>query len=88
MVVEPGARIVWIGVTEIVCRTAVLTVNGAVPFCPPNAAVMVTLPGLTLNAIPTVLTVAIAVLLELHVASPEMSCVLWSLKVAVAKNCC
>src|SRR5438270_10401261 len=65
-----------------------VTVNVAVPATLPEVAVMVVLPGLTLDASPEVLIVAVDAFEEFHVAVEVRSCWLPSLNVPVAKNCC
>jgi hypothetical protein len=67
---------------------AELTVSVALPVRPPNAAEIWATPGLIEPALPNELTVATAVLSELHVALAETSCVDESLKVAVAMSTC
>lgn len=68
---------------------AVLTLNCAIGLrTPSNVAVILASPGLSANATPMLLTVAIAGLSEFHTVSIEMSCVVPSLKVPVAVNRC
>jgi hypothetical protein len=55
-----------VGVTAIEVNTAAVTVNIADPLIVPEVAVIVAVPGVTLVASPTLLTVAIAVADELQ----------------------
>jgi hypothetical protein len=55
-----------VGVTAIEVNTAAVTVNAADPLIVPEVAVIVAVPGVTLVASPTLLTVAIAVADELQ----------------------
>jgi hypothetical protein len=59
----------------------------AVPETDPNVAVMVALPAVSALARPELLTVAILPSLDVQVAELVMSCVVASVKVAVAANC-
>jgi hypothetical protein len=56
------------GVIEIEVNTAAVTVKVAEPLIAPEVAVMVVLPGAKLVASPPVLTVAIEIAEEVHVA--------------------
>jgi hypothetical protein len=84
----PAATDAVAGVTAIDFSTAAVTVNEAVPLIVPDAAVMVTLPGITLVDSPVVLTVAIDVDEEVQVAVALKFCVVPLVKVPVAVNCC
>jgi hypothetical protein len=75
------------GVTEIEVNTAAVTVSVAAPLIVPMLAVMVAVPGATLVASPLLLTVAVELAEELHLAVPLRFCVLPLLYFPVAVNC-
>jgi len=77
---EAGETAIDFSVTE-------LTVKGAAPVTPPNAALMFATPGPTAVTTPPAPTVATAALSDAQVASGLRTCVLESLKVPVAVNC-
>src|SRR6266568_890698 len=81
-----------VGVTSIVDRVAAVTVSVVLPETPPKVAVIVVVPAATDVARPcdppALLIVATAVLDELQVTWVVRSCVVLSLKVPVAVNCC
>src|SRR5437773_5282149 len=81
-----------VGVTVIVDRVAAVTVSVVLPETPPSVAVIVVVPAATDVARPcdppALLIVATAVLDELQVTWLVRSCVVQSLKVPVAVNCC
>jgi hypothetical protein len=64
------------------------TFKAVEPFTDPDVAVIVVIPVVIVVASPELLIVATAVLDEDQVAVLERSCVLLSLKVPVAVNCC
>jgi hypothetical protein len=76
------------GVTVIETRPVAETLRDAVPLILPDVAVMVALPLATPVARPEEFTVAMLVAEELQLADAVKSCVLLSLKVPVALNCC
>jgi hypothetical protein len=82
------------GVTAIDTSTAGVTVNVVEPLMPAPAsvAVIVVVPLATLVARPllppALLTVAVVSVPELHVTAAVRFCVVLSLKVPVAMNCC
>ena len=67
---------------------AAVTVRLAVPEIVPDMAVIVEVPTATPCASPVVLTVATGLADDFHVAEAVRSCVLPSLRVPVAVNCC
>jgi hypothetical protein len=75
------------GATLTDCSVAAVAVRMAVPETDPNVAVMVALPAVSALARPELLTVAILPSLDVQVAELVMSCVVASVKVAVAVNC-
>jgi hypothetical protein len=83
----PAATVAVAGVTEIDVNSAAVTVNVAEPLIVPDLAVMVAVPGATPVANPPVLTVATAVVEEVHLAVLVRFCVLPSLYFPVAVNC-
>ena len=76
------------GVTEIDVNTDAVTVSVAEPWIVPDVAVIVAVPFPTLVASPPLLTVAIVAADEVQVAVRVKFCVLLSLYVPVAVNCC
>jgi len=68
-------------------RVALVTARAAVPLMPETVAVMVVVPIATPVARPPV-TVAVARVLDCHIAEDVTSCVVMSESVAVAVNCC
>jgi len=76
------------GDTVIEDKTGGVTVNVVVPLIEPDAAWIVALPVPTPVAAPEALMVAAAVFNELQVADEVKFCVLPSVKVPVARNCC
>jgi hypothetical protein len=86
--VSPAATEAAEGATEIDVNTAGVTVSGAEPLIVPDFAVMVTVPEVRLVATPLLLTVAIDVAEELHVALLVRFCVVPLLYVPVALYCC
>lgn len=81
----------FVGVTAIEVTVAPVTVNVALAKMLPDAAVMVDDPAATPCAspgAPFTLIVATARLLELHCTEPVTFCVLPSLNVPMAANCC
>jgi hypothetical protein len=85
----PGAIDGAFGVTAIEASVAAVTVNVADPLTEPEVAVIGAVPCETLVARPTVeLNVATVGVFELHCAVLVMFCVLPSLNVPVAVNCC
>src|SRR5438552_11879654 len=81
-----------VGVTVIVDRFAAVTVSVVLPETPPKVAVIVVVPAATDVARPcdppALLIVATPVLDELQATWVVRSCVVLSLKVPVAVNCC
>src|SRR5579864_1257691 len=76
-----------LGVTAIALRVGV-TVSLVVPVTEPELAIMFALPGATPVAKPAALTVATVVDAEVQVTEFVRSCLLPSLRVPVAVNCC
>jgi hypothetical protein len=76
------------GLTDNETRTGAVTANVAEPVTVPEAAVIVAVPCARLVANPPLLTVAIGVAEEDHVAVPVRFCVVPLLYVPVAINCC
>src|SRR6266704_2530973 len=77
-----------VGVTSIVDRVAAVTVSVVFPETSPSVAVIVVVPAATDVARPALSLVAKAVFEELQVTWGVRSCVVLSLKVPVAVNCC
>jgi hypothetical protein len=77
----------FVGVTAI-DTNAFVTVSTVEPLIDPEVASIVVLPVLTPVARPALLTVATAVLLEVHVTEFVRFCWLPSLYAPVAVNCC
>jgi len=67
---------------------AAVAIKDVEPFTVPESALIVVVPAVTAVAIPELLMVATAVLDEDQVAVLVRSCILLSLKVPVALNCC
>jgi hypothetical protein len=67
---------------------AAVTVRFAVPEIVPDMAVIVEVPTATPCASPVVLTIATELADDFHVADPVRSCMLPSLRVPLAVNCC
>ena len=86
--VYPAATDAVPGVTAIEANTAAVTVSVAEPWIVPDVAVIVAVPFPTLVASPPRLTVAIVAADEVQVAVLVKFCVLLSLYVPVAVNCC
>lgn len=86
--VLPAAIEGFAGVTAIEARTGEITVSVVVPCTVPETAVIVVLPVMTPLASPAELIVATVGADELHVADAVKSCVLPSLYVPMASNCC
>jgi hypothetical protein len=76
------------GTTEIDVNTAAVTVNVAEPWIVPEAAMIAAVPFATLVASPPLLTVAIIDADEVQVTVLVRFCVVLSLYVPVAVNCC
>jgi hypothetical protein len=76
------------GVTAIDCNVAAVTVRVAVPVTEPDFAVMEELPAETAVARPAALMVATAGAAEAQVTLAVRFCVLLSVNVPVAVNCC
>ena len=70
------------------CNVAVVTVSTVEPTTDPDVAVIVLLPGANVEANPPALIVAVAVVPETHVTEAVRFCVLLSLYVPIAVNCC
>src|SRR5204863_8149059 len=89
----PFAMLGFVGVTAIEVRVAAVTVSVVFPETDPKVAVIVMGPPAATDVAkpcepPALLIVATAVLNELQVTWVVMSCVVKSLKVPVAVNCC
>src|SRR5579871_2865800 len=76
------------GVTAIDFSVAAVTVNVVDPLIAPDVALIVLVPTATPVAKPPVVIVAVEVVPEAHVTDPVRFCVLLSLNVPVAVNCC
>jgi hypothetical protein len=76
------------GVTAIDCSVAPVTVSKVEPTTDPDVALMVLVPTATAVANPPLLIVAVAVVPEAQVTDDVKFCVLLSLYVPVAVNCC
>ena len=76
------------GVTEIEVMLGAVTVTDVDPVTEPSVPVIVADPAATPFTKPAALTVAFAIVDELHVTRPVMSHVLASLFVPVATSCC
>lgn len=77
-----------IGLTAIESKIAELTVSFVEPLMLPDAALMVVLPWAIAVANPPALIVATAAVEEVQVTALVTSCMLPSLKVPAAANCC
>jgi hypothetical protein len=86
--VRPLATDGFAGVTAMDCRVAAATVRVVEPETTPDVAVIVEVPTATPVAKPPAVIVAVAGVAELHVTLPVRFCVLLSLNVPVAVNCC
>src|SRR3984957_13553114 len=90
--VVPSGRAGFAGVTSTEIITAEVTDSALDPPTEPTLAVMFAIPWVTLLATPaegpSLLIVATAGVSELHCTVPVMFCVLPSVKVPVAVNCC
>src|ERR1051326_1546921 len=76
------------GVTAMDVNTAAVTVRVVEPVTAPDVARMVELPTPVPVASPAEVIVAALVFVEVQVTVPVRFCVLLSLKVPVAVNCC
>jgi hypothetical protein len=76
------------GVTAIDCNVAAVTVRVVEPVIDPDLALMEEVPVATADAKPEALIVATVVVAEAQVTLLVRFCVLLSLKVPVAVNCC
>lgn len=89
--VVPNAMEGFAGVTAIETNAAAVTVKVVLLVIEPEAAVIFTEPVPTVVANPcepiALLTVATAVVSELHCTVSVMFCVVWSVNVPVAVNC-
>ena len=86
--VSPLATDGFAGVTAIDCSTAAVTVNKVEPLIAPELALMVLVPIPTAVARPPAVIVAVPVVPEVHVTELVRFCVLLSVSVPVAVNCC
>jgi hypothetical protein len=86
--VNPLATDGFAGVTAIVCKTAGVTVSVVEPLIDPEVALIVVDPVATVLAKPALLMVATVVAEDVHVAVLVRFCVLLSVYVPVAVNCC
>jgi hypothetical protein len=84
----PFGREAPAGVTVMATSVAEVTVSFVEALALPDAALMVVLPGTSAAANPAALIVATAVAEEVHVTELVTSCMLPSVKVPVAVNCC
>jgi hypothetical protein len=84
----PIASVISSGVTEIEEMLGAVTVTEVDPVTEPSVAVIVADPAATPFTKPPALTVAFAIVDELHVTRSVMSHVLASLFVPVADSCC
>ena len=78
----------WTGVRAIETNVGGVTVNVVEPLIEPKLALIVVMPGSDVLASPWLLMVATAVLEEFQLTKVVRSCVLPSVKVPVALNCC
>ena len=76
------------GVTAMDCSVGAVTVSNVEPTTDPEVALMVLVPAATPVANPPVPILAVAVVPDPHVTDDVRFCVLLSLKVPVAVNCC
>ncbi len=86
--VAPLAIDGFTGVTAIDCRVAAVTVSKVEPLIEDDVALIVEVPTPAPVARPPVLIVAVVVVPDDHVTVDVRFCVLLSLKVPVAVNCC
>src|SRR5437667_7578752 len=86
--VVPKGMEAFAGATVMATSAAALTVNVVAPLVLPEVALIVVVPWVRLVAKPVMLMVATPVGLELQVTEFVRSCVLLSLNVPVAVNCC
>jgi hypothetical protein len=86
--VNPLATDGFAGVTAMDCSVAAVTVRVVAPATAPEVALIVEVPTAMAVAKPLAAMVAVAGVAELHVTLPVRFCVLLSLKVPVAVNCC
>jgi hypothetical protein len=86
--VKPLAIEGFAGVTAIDCSVAAVTVRVVDPVINPDLALMEEVPAATADAKPAALIVATLVVADAHVTVLVKFCVLLSLKVPVAVNCC
>jgi hypothetical protein len=78
----------FVGVTAIDCSVAAVTVSTVDPLTAFSVALIVLVPTPTPVARPVALIVAVVVVPDAHVTDPVRFCVLLSLYVPVAVNCC
>src|SRR5712671_2008447 len=76
------------GLTAMLTRANVVTVRVADPVMVPEVALMAAVPSVRVLADPVAFTVATVCVSDDHVTMPVTSCVLPSLNVPVAVNCC
>ena len=86
--VAPLAIDGFAGVTAIDCSAAAVTVSTVEPVTAPSVALIVLVPAATPVASPPAVIVATAVVADAHVTWLVRFCVLLSLNVPVAVNCC
>jgi len=86
--VVPSAIVAVGGLIAIDTSTAAVTVSTVVPLTVPEVALTVAVPVPALCPSPALLIVAVAGVSEVHVAVLLRSCVLPSVNVPVAVNCC
>jgi hypothetical protein len=86
--VRPLAIDGFAGVTAMDCSVGAVTVSSVEPTTDPEVALMVLVPAATPVARPPVPILAVAVVPDPHVTDDVRFCVLLSLKVPVAVNCC
>src|SRR5277367_4667594 len=86
--VAPLAIEGFAGVTAIDCSVAAVTVKTVEPLIAPDVALIVEVPTPAPVARPAVVIVAVAVVPDDHVTLDVRFCVVPSLKVPVAVNCC
>jgi hypothetical protein len=84
----PAGTLIGLGVTAMDCKVAAVTVSVVLPLMAPEVAETVDEPTLAPVARPPAVIVATEVIAETHVTVPVKFCVLLSLKVPVAVNCC
>jgi hypothetical protein len=86
--VKPFAIDGFVGVTAIDCSVGAVTVNVVLPTTNPSVALIELMPTPAPVASPAAVIVATEVVAEAHVTEPVKFCVLLSLYVPVATNCC